>query len=165
MSNCACGSGESFETCCARFIHQGQRAETAEQLMRARYTAHTTGDMPFIFRTHHPATRAEIDESSTTRWATESEWLGLEIRRVDGGGPDDQEGRVEFVARFRDPKGDRHDHAEIAIFERHNRDWYFKDAEVPKVRQFRRDSPKQGRNDPCACGSGKKYKKCCGAAA
>ncbi|EKF9306232.1 SEC-C domain-containing protein, partial [Vibrio cholerae] len=21
---------------------------------------------------------------------------------------------------------------------------------------------KQGRNDPCACGSGKKYKKCCG---
>ena len=28
----------------------------------------------------------------------------------------------------------------------------------------RRDQPKVGRNDPCPCGSGKKYKKCCGAA-
>ncbi|OVE81226.1 preprotein translocase subunit SecA [bacterium K02(2017)] len=25
-----------------------------------------------------------------------------------------------------------------------------------------RDQPKIGRNDPCDCGSGKKYKKCCG---
>ena len=28
----------------------------------------------------------------------------------------------------------------------------------------KRDAPKVGRNDPCVCGSGKKYKKCCGAA-
>jgi len=27
---------------------------------------------------------------------------------------------------------------------------------------FRRESEKVGRNDPCPCGSGKKYKKCCG---
>jgi uncharacterized protein YecA (UPF0149 family) len=27
----------------------------------------------------------------------------------------------------------------------------------------RRESPKLGRNDPCPCGSGKKYKKCHGA--
>ena len=26
----------------------------------------------------------------------------------------------------------------------------------------RRNAPKVGRNDPCPCGSGKKYKKCCG---
>ena len=30
---------------------------------------------------------------------------------------------------------------------------------------FRRQTVKVGRNDPCPCGSGKKYKKCCGAAA
>ena len=28
---------------------------------------------------------------------------------------------------------------------------------------FRRDEPKVGRNDPCPCGSGKKFKQCCGA--
>ncbi|PYR16142.1 MAG: preprotein translocase subunit SecA [Acidobacteria bacterium] len=32
-------------------------------------------------------------------------------------------------------------------------------------RTVRRDEPKVGRNDPCPCGSGKKYKKCHGAAA
>ena len=33
------------------------------------------------------------------------------------------------------------------------------------VKPVRRDEPKVGRNDPCPCGSGKKYKKCHGAAA
>jgi preprotein translocase subunit SecA len=35
--------------------------------------------------------------------------------------------------------------------------------EAPKAQPFRRDQPKVGRNDPCPCGSGKKYKKCHGA--
>jgi hypothetical protein len=33
-----------------------------------------------------------------------------------------------------------------------------------KVETFRREMPKVGRNDPCPCGSGKKFKKCCGKA-
>jgi uncharacterized protein YecA (UPF0149 family) len=36
-------------------------------------------------------------------------------------------------------------------------------ASMPKV-PFVREEPRVGRNDPCTCGSGKKYKKCCGAA-
>jgi len=31
-----------------------------------------------------------------------------------------------------------------------------------QVKQIKLDQPKVGRNDPCPCGSGKKYKKCCG---
>jgi preprotein translocase subunit SecA len=31
-----------------------------------------------------------------------------------------------------------------------------------KVKQIKLEQPKVGRNDPCPCGSGKKYKKCCG---
>jgi preprotein translocase subunit SecA len=30
------------------------------------------------------------------------------------------------------------------------------------IPSIRRESPKVGRNDPCPCGSGKKYKNCCG---
>jgi len=33
-----------------------------------------------------------------------------------------------------------------------------------KVETYRREEPRVGRNDPCPCGSGKKYKKCCGRA-
>jgi preprotein translocase subunit SecA len=36
------------------------------------------------------------------------------------------------------------------------------DAEGAKAEPVRRDRPKVGRNDPCPCGSGKKYKKCHG---
>jgi preprotein translocase subunit SecA len=36
-------------------------------------------------------------------------------------------------------------------------------GEAPKKEPKRRSEPKIGRNDPCPCGSGKKYKKCCGA--
>lgn len=39
--------------------------------------------------------------------------------------------------------------------------WYARRGESHTIRC---DSPKPGRNDPCPCGSGKKYKKCCGAA-
>lgn len=50
------------------------------------------------------------------------------------------------------------------------------EAAVPLIRRYwaplrksavttvQREEPKLGRNDPCPCGSGKKYKKCCGAA-
>lgn len=31
-----------------------------------------------------------------------------------------------------------------------------------KIETYRREAPRIGRNDPCPCGSGKKYKKCCG---
>ena len=35
-------------------------------------------------------------------------------------------------------------------------------APPPKKKPVRRDNQKVGRNDPCPCGSGKKYKKCHG---
>jgi preprotein translocase subunit SecA len=37
-----------------------------------------------------------------------------------------------------------------------------KEAKGAPRAPFKRKTPKVGRNDPCPCGSGKKYKKCCG---
>ncbi len=36
-------------------------------------------------------------------------------------------------------------------------------SDIPKVETVVHEGPRIGRNDPCPCGSGKKYKKCCGA--
>ena len=165
MSSCPCGSGAELAQCYNPIIEGAVAATTAEQLMRARYTAHTLANMAFILKTHHPAKRTDIDENATAQWARESEWLGLEIMDVEGGEEDNGEGRIEFRARYRDTNKQRYTHHEKAIFEKYNGEWFFKDAEVPQIQQFRRDDAKQGRNDPCACGSGKKYKKCCGKAA
>lgn len=163
MTECPCGSGQTLNNCCQPVIQGEERAKSAEALIRARYTAHTLGDMDFILATHHPSTRAEIDEVATQRWASESTWLGLEIINVDGGKESDNTARIEFMARYRDSARRRHTHHERGVFEKYHGQWYFRDAEVPDVDQFRRVQPKQGRNEPCACGSGKKYKKCCAA--
>jgi len=163
MSDCPCGSGQSLDQCCQPVISGQSRADTAEMLIRARYTAHTIGDMDYILATHHPSTRADIDEAATRRWASESTWLGLEILKVDGDGEDGTTARIEFMARYRDSARRRHTHHERGVFEKYHGQWYFRDAEVPDVDQFRRERPKQGRNEPCNCGSGKKYKKCCAA--
>ena len=39
---------------------------------------------------------------------------------------------------------------------------FWDDWQLPVSRTYVRETPKIGRNDPCPCGSGKKYKKCCG---
>lgn len=159
MTSCPCGSGNPLSTCCSPFIDGATKAESAEQLMRARYTAHTLAKMNFILETHHPSSRKEIDAAATEKWAAESEWLGLDIRDVDES--EENTTRVEFTARYRDPDKQRHTHHEVGVFEKYHGQWYFRDAEVPEIKQYRREAPKQGRNDPCACGSGKKHKKCC----
>ncbi len=58
--------------------------------------------------------------------------------------------------------GERSAHHEIAHFIKDDSKWYFHDAKYPEIKQVVRDTPKVGRNQPCACGSGKKFKKCCG---
>ena len=81
--------------------------------------------------------------------------------KVTDGGPDDKEGQIEFVSNYKE-KGKDKIHSELATFLKEEDTWYFKDGEAPKVEQYIRPGPKIGRNQPCPCGSGKKYKRCCG---
>jgi len=164
MSNCACGSEKAYDDCCAPYISGAKKAPTAEALMRSRYTAHTMADMDYIVKTQHEKTRADIDLEQTRSWAEESEWLGLEIVNTEKGQPGDEQGLIEFIAHYI-YKGNREAHHEESLFQREGDEWFFLDARAPKVSQVRRSEAKVGRNDPCSCGSGKKYKKCCGKAA
>lgn len=165
MSDCPCGSGREFDTCCGPYLAGEAQPPTAEALMRARYTAHTRADIDYIQATHDPATREDIDREATDRWARRSEWLGLEIRGVEAGGEGDEVGAVEFVAHFRE-REERRRHHELARFKRDEQgNWVYVDGEAPEQQTIRHDGPRVGRNDPCPCGSGRKYKKCCGAPA
>lgn len=162
MSQCPCNSGIEFSDCCAPYLKGRKQPLTALALIRSRYTAHTFANIDYIQSTHHPDHRHEIDLKSTREWAENSEWLGLEILSSTDGTENDESGTVEFIARFNDAKGNLINHHEVSLFAKSDGDWYFVDAEAPRVKQIRRDTPKVGRNDPCSCGSGKKFKKCCG---
>ncbi len=162
-SECPCGSGRVYGDCCQPHIEGAAEPASAEALMRARYSAHVVADLDYVWNTTDPAKADEVDRITARRWAEESEWLGLDIRHCERGGEGDDDGAVEFVCEYRDRQGKRHRHHELALFRRIDGRWYFHDAAAPKVEQVRREQPKVGRNEPCPCGSGKKYKKCCGA--
>jgi len=158
-NTCPCGSGADYATCCEPIISGKQLAATAEQLMRARYSAHVKVEIDFLYDSTHPGHREGYDHKGTRIWAEESEWKGLEILETSQGGPDDKEGTVTFIARFRDHKGLR-THHECGHFQRKGSKWLFTEGQMVKSAPI--SSTKIGRNDPCSCGSGKKYKKCCG---
>lgn len=158
---CPCQSGKAFSQCCQPLIEGLQQAETAEQLMRARYTAHTQINMDFIERTHDPRTRGDLDMAGNREWAETTNWQGLTILATDKGGVNDETGTVEFIATYESEHGPQ-EHHELSIFHKHNGTWFYADSTQPKGRTVVRQEPKVGRNDPCPCGSGKKFKKCCG---
>jgi SEC-C motif-containing protein len=157
---CDCGRPEPFDRCCGRFL-AGEPAPTAEALMRSRYTAHVRGDVDYILATFDSSTRGRVDRAEVGRWARESEWLGLEVLATERGGATDEEGVVEFRARYRSG-GAIVVHHERSRFRRHDGRWYYVDGDFVKPTPASR-APSAGRNDPCPCGSGKKFKKCCGA--
>lgn len=161
MEMCPCGSGNSYETCCEPLIRGTESATTAEAMLRSRYTAHAKREVDYIVQTTHPEKRKDDDEKTVARWTRKTEWLNMKLLGTENGGPDDDEGIVSFEANYFE-KGERRVHREIATFKKIDGKWYFYDAEIPPPTQFVRETPKVGRNAPCPCGSGKKYKKCCG---
>jgi SEC-C motif domain protein len=162
---CPCGSNSEFSVCCEAFLTMTAKPQTAEQLMRSRYTAYTLANIDYIRRTLDPEHLESFDESGTLSWAQNSKWLGLTIHSTEQGTSDDSKGVVVFTASY-EQNGQRQDHHERAYFRKNNSGtWFFVDGEVPKEQRQKpivRDSQKVGRNDPCPCGSGKKFKRCCG---
>ena len=134
---------------------------TAAELMASRYVAYTTGNIDYLLDTNAPETRHTIDRKATEAWARASEWLGLEIVKTEAGGSGDQAGQVEFIARYK-LDGVEQAHHELSDFKKIEGRWFFVDGKLVNEQPLRRSAPKVGRNDPCPCGSGKKYKKCCG---
>jgi SEC-C motif-containing protein len=130
--------------------------------MRSRYAAYARGLVDYILATHDPASRADVDERATAEWARRTTWTGLEILATERGAAGDDDGVVEFVARGT-TGGQAFAHHERSRFRRVDGRWFYVDGVTPKAATVRRTAPEVGRNDPCPCGSGKKYKRCHGA--
>ena len=92
-------------------------------MMRSRYTAYVRGRADYLLQTWHPSTRpATLDLGNEP-----VRWLGLQVRRVEAGSPQDDEGIVEFIARYK-LGGRAHRLHEISRFVRENGRWFYRDA-------------------------------------
>jgi SEC-C motif-containing protein len=164
MKQCPCGSGRDYSACCGQYIWGKAKPPTAEALMRSRYSAYVEHAIDYIIDTCVHRGKDDIDYKSTRDWSEQSTWLGLKIISVEKGGPADTEGIVEFEAIY-EKDGLKDIHHETAKFKRENGGsegaWLYVDGRI-SPRTVVRSTPKVGRNDPCPCGSGKKYKQCHG---
>jgi SEC-C motif domain protein len=160
MTACPCGSTADLENCCGPWL-DGGAAPTAEKLMRSRYTAFVTGRGDYLAKTLSAEQAKDFDAEDFNASAGNTKWQGLEVRNTSDGGEGDETGTVEFVARYK-VGTDQINHHELAMFTREEGLWVFADC-VMNPKPETRTVEKIGRNAPCPCGSGKKYKKCCGA--
>ncbi len=156
-SPCPCLSGLFYTQCCAAVLSGQKKALTAEMLMRSRYSAYVAGDIAYLLATWHPSTRPPAIEAETI-----PDWCGLEILQTEQGQEDDDAGRVEFKATARSQHTTLTLH-ETSHFVKEAGQWLYVSGDL-KEESLRADNPagKVGRNCVCPCGSGKKFKKCCG---
>lgn len=154
---CPCCSDLPLEACCGPVLNTA-KASTPEALMRARYSAYVLHKVDFLGKSLAPKFRDDFDAQSVDKWSREAQWQGLEIVEAQAG---TDKGSVEFIAHYKQDSIIR-SHHEKATFVKLDDNWYFEEGEMVTPKAHKLESPKVGRNDPCTCGSGKKYKKCCG---
>lgn len=170
MEDCPCGQPSPFTDCCGPFLRGTAYPETAEELMRSRYSAHVKKNWAYLLKT---LCAEERKNESVKTIDSGANWKNLQILSTRQGERDDQTGEVVFAASFTiGDDGEEQVHQERAGFIREGGRWVYasEKSEVTSpeepapepVKTFVRDKPKVGRNDPCSCGSGKKFKKCCG---
>jgi len=153
---CVCGRGRKVDDCCMAIIEGRRKALSAAELMRSRYTAFKTVNRHYILQSWHSSTRPrdiEFDENT--------DWLGLKLISVSKVTNEctEKTAFVEFIADYRcnGVMGQMHERSRFLSDEGI---WFYVDGE--QIEPGSGASIKRpGRNDPCFCGSGKKFKKCC----
>ena len=97
-TSCPCGSSKEYETCCEPFHKGDALPETAEALMRSRYSAFAKTEIAYLKDTTWPPYQKSFDEAGYNARATQSIWVSLSIIETEAGLKDDTKGTVTFEA-------------------------------------------------------------------
>jgi SEC-C motif-containing protein len=160
MTDCPCGSRRAFSACCQPCL-AGEPAPTAEALMRSRYSAYVLGNFDHIERSCTGPAAVAFNRAEAERSQLGTLWLGLNVLKTHKGRETDSEGTVTFEFRYRQ-NGQDHAQRDVSSFRRIDGAWFYHDSDLSQTPSSLQ-AARVGRNDPCPCGSGMKYKKCHGA--
>jgi len=150
QQQCPCGSKKTYVECCMPVLESTARAETAEQLMRSRYTAFSKMNNEYLLASWAAKTRPkQLDTDETP-----VKWINLEILDTEQGTAQDANGTVSFIASFI-VSGHLCHLQEKSSFIKEDDTWFYLDG-IPES-----STKKIPRNSSCPCGSGKKFKRCC----
>lgn len=124
--------------------------------MRSRFTAHAVRDYVHLHRTYWGTAKKPYEPEPD---APELAWTRLVVHAHEAGAKPDT-AFVDFTAYFADEGGEQAIH-EKSEFVRSAGVWYYTRAVRSGPAPVKTAGARVGRNDPCPCGSGKKYKHCC----
>ena len=126
---CPCTSKKPYDRCCGPF-HAGTAApETAELLMRSRFSAYALGKVDYLITTRPEAKRGEEDREELARYCKSVTCVGLKIVAKEKGGKADDTGVVTFHASLQ-ANGRRSLHIETSNFAREAGRWVYVDGVV-----------------------------------
>jgi SEC-C motif-containing protein len=160
--HCFCGNIEPFNLCCEPVI-TGHSAQSPEQLMRSRYSAFVSHAFQYLLDTHHPDTLNGLSLQHLKDSAVDTHWQHLEVlnssvsNSLHEDGKILEKGEVEFVATYKNNNNYFRLH-EKSAFEKVDGLWFYKTGKEGNLS----GRVTIGRNEPCPCSSGKKFKRCCG---
>lgn len=159
-TTCPCGQNTAFSACCKPYLDGWDTPKTAEALMRSRYSAYAVEAIDYLAKTSGGQALADFSMRDAATWAKNATFTKLEVLQTELGTATDTIGFVEFTATFVE-NGRTQVVSERSRFERptDTAPWRYVGREKATPIKV---APKAGRNDPCPCGSGQKYKKCCG---
>ena len=143
---CLCGLSRDYEECCGAIISHKRSATSAEELMRSRYSAYVKGDGVYLLFSTACEEQVNEDVKLIEEFCANVTWLKLDVLKSTLS-------EVEFKAYYRDAQGIKLLH-EKSRFVQEDGVWKYKNGNLFNT--------KIERNESCPCGSGKKYKKCCG---
>lgn len=126
-SLCPCKSRLSYAECCLPFHHGKAKPETAEQLMRSRYSAYFFRLVSYLVGTTHPRVRTPRLDQELEKTIHKVDWSFLNILNVSKGGAEDKTGKVEFVATYYF-EGEKHELHEHSRFKRYKGTWKYYDG-------------------------------------
>ncbi|MFT5847710.1 MAG: SEC-C motif-containing protein [Psychroserpens sp.] len=122
--NCYCGNSKTYNACCGVFHLNNGKTETAEQLMRSRYSAFVLAKGDYLMQTHHSSTRPISEKKEIVKWAKSVDWIKLEVLETTKGLEGDEDGTVTFNAYFYE-NGSLELIHEKSTFLKENDIWYY----------------------------------------
>ncbi len=159
---CPCGSQLDYSACC-QLYHDGAKVPSAEAMVRSRFSAFSKHLFQYIVDTTHPIYRDEIEDSNLGDNMGGIIWHQLHIKECGQEPATEGDGVFETVtfSAVYEIAGNIYNLSEKSYFQEVDDKLYYMEGISHRPEGFRRAEPKVGRNDPCPCGSGKKFKKCC----
>lgn len=121
--NCPCCFGKLYEVCCQPFHTKEKFPQTAEQLMRSRFSAFAIPNGDYLMETTFPAKRKFHHKKDLQEWGEINEWTKLEIIKTPN------LTQVEFKAYYNDENGKPQIHHELSDFQEINQRWYYVSGE------------------------------------